>query len=78
MMGDMDGTIIIADHSWYDFIKFYDHVSKNLPEEKIYLGQYLVRAINIGPAITSNILKSNGEVLHCSTYLSLLLGEVID
>ena len=36
------------------------------------LGRYLVPSIDIGPAMTVNILKSNGEVVHRSTYQDFL------
>ena len=42
----------------------------------MYLGRYLGPAIDIGPAPTGKISKSNGEVVHISTYLSLLPEEI--
>ena len=75
MTGDTDEISIIADHVWYDWIKFYDPVGKQSPEENIYLGRYLGPAIDVGPSPTATIFKSNSEVLHRSTYLSLLPEE---
>ena len=75
-MGDTANISIIADHAWYDWIKFYDSVGKKLPEENIYLGPYLGPAIDVGSALTENILKSNDEVVHCSIYRYLLPEEV--
>ena len=42
----------------------------------MYLGRYLGPSIDVGPALTANILKSNGEVIHRSTYRYLLPEEV--
>ena len=36
------------------------------------LGRYLGPSIDIGPAMTVKIMKSNGEVLHRLTYRDLL------
>ena len=41
----------------------------------MYIGIYLVLAIDVGPSLTANILKSNGEVVHRSTYHSLIPEE---
>ena len=78
MMGYTDDIIIIADHAWYDWIKFYDPVGKQFSAEKMYLGRYLGPSIDVGPALTANILKSNGDMVHCSTYRSLLPEEFND
>ena len=43
---------------------------------KYYLGQYLGPAIEIGPALTANILKMIGQVIHQSTYWSLTAQEL--
>ena len=72
MEGNTADISIIADHEWYCWIKFYDPIGKQIPEERIYLGRYLGPAIDVGSAVTENILKSNGELVHCSTYRSLI------
>ena len=74
MAGDTSNIIIIADHAWYDWIQFYNPVGKQFSEENLYLERYLGPAIDAGPALTAKILKSNGEVLHHSTYQYLLPG----
>ena len=78
MTGDMSDISIIADHALYDQIKFLDPVRKHFPEENMYLGRYLVPDIGVGPALTSNIMKSNCDMVHSSTYCSLLPEEVND
>ena len=44
----------------------------------MYRGRYLGPAIDVAPALTENIWNSNFEVIHCSSYLSLLPEEVND
>jgi len=78
MTGDTADISIIAEHAWYEWIKFYDPVGKTFPEDKTYLGRYLGPAIDIGPALTAKILKSNGEVVYRSTYRSLTPQEMND
>ena len=41
-------------------------------EDNMVLGRYLVTNIDVGPDMTAKILKSNGEVVHWSTYGALL------
>ena len=41
------------------------------PEKNPLLGRYLGPAIDVGPAMTTNTMKGNGEVLHWSTYRGL-------
>ena len=37
MTVDSSGISIIADHAWYDWIKLYDPIGKQFPEENMYL-----------------------------------------
>ena len=52
MKGDAASISIVTDHSWYDCIKFYDPVGKQLPKEKIYMRYYLVLDIDVSPNLT--------------------------
>ena len=72
----MANISFIADHAWYYWINFYDPVGKQFPKEKMYLGRYLGPYIDVVPSLSANILMSNGEVVHHSTYGSLLPEEV--
>ena len=40
------------------------------------LGRYLVPIVYIGLAMTANILNSNGELVHRSTYQALLSEDL--
>ena len=78
MTGDTADISIIAEHVWYKWIKFYDPFGKTFPEDKTYLGRCLGPEIDIGPALTAKILKSNGGVIYRSTYQSLTPQEMKD
>ena len=41
------------------------------PDDNPVLGRYLGPAIDVGPALTTKILKANGEVVYRSTYRAL-------
>ena len=69
---DTANISIIEDKGWYEF---YDPVGKQVPEEKMYLGQYLGPVIDVGLDQTVNILKSNGDMVHRSTYSSIIPEE---
>ena len=64
MTGDKSDTSTITSNGWYDWIKLYDPVVNSFPEDKYYLRCYLGPAIAISPALTTKILKMNGEVIH--------------
>ena len=52
-------------HGWYDWVKFWDRTS--FPEPKETFARWLGPSIDVGPAMTSKVLKSNGQVVHSST-----------
>ena len=60
---------------WYQWIKHYDTV-QGYPKNKEILGRWLGPAVDIGPAMTSKILKSNGQVIYTSTYHALTDDEM--
>ena len=60
---------------WYQWIKYYDMV-QGYPEHKEIHGRWLGPAVDIGPAMTSKVLKSNGQVIYTSTYRALTDDEM--
>eukprot|EP00985_Skeletonema_marinoi_P035280 scaffold46130_cov504-Skeletonema_marinoi.AAC.1 len=48
------------------------------PEDNEVLGRWLGPAIDVGPAMTAKILKSNGEVVYRTTFRALTPEEVED
>jgi hypothetical protein len=65
----------IAEYAWYKWVKFRDTAAK-LPVSKIQLGRDLGSAIDIGPAMTRNILKQNGIVMYRSSVRTLTQDEI--
>jgi hypothetical protein len=59
----MTGSTTIISHicefGWYDWVMFRDNVP-TFPDVKLTLGQYLGPATDVGSALTTKILKSNG------------------
>ena len=72
MPGETSDISPFCELGWYDWIMFRDSVVF-FPEDKMFLGRYLGLSTNVGPSMTVNILKSNGEVVHWLTYQALLL-----
>ena len=46
-----------------------------IPDENLLLRRYLGPELDIGPDMTANIMKNNGEVVHRSTYAALTESE---
>ena len=53
------------EHAWYDWVMYWDSVTE-FPEPKEALGRWLGPSIDIGPAMTSKVLKKNGQYIHTS------------
>ena len=64
-----------ASHGWSQWIKYYDTV-QGYPEHKENLGRWLGPAVDIGPAMTSKVLKGNGQVIYTTTYHALTDDEM--
>ena len=75
MSGETSDISQFCELEWYEWIIFRDS-AVSFPEDKMVLGRYLVLSIDIGPAVTVNIIKSNGEVVHWSTCQALLSEEL--
>ena len=57
------------------------HISRQialLPDDVLELGHFLWPSLFVGPAMTTNILTENGQVLHRSTYRPLTSDELLD
>ena len=61
--------------TWYEWVKWYDGQAK-YPQPREVLGRWLGPSLDIGPAMTSKILKSNGQVIHLSSYRKLTTDEM--
>jgi hypothetical protein len=65
----------IAEYAWYEWVKLRD-TSVKFPVSKTQLGRDLGAAIDIGPAMTSKILKQNGSVMYRSSVRPLTQDEI--
>jgi hypothetical protein len=66
-----------VEHGWYYWVKWYDSQA-SFPEPRERLGRWLGPSLDIGPAMTSKILKENGQVLHLSSFRALTADEMQD
>ena len=64
----------IAELGWYQWVYWWN-LPSGFPESKEELGRWLGPALDIGPAMTSKILKENGQILYVSTYRPLSEDE---
>ena len=62
---------------WCDWVKWFDSRAK-YPAEREVLGRWLGPSVDVGPAMTSKILKSNGQILHLSSFRKLTEDEMQD
>jgi ribosomal protein L31E len=64
-------------HGWFDWIKWYD-LQSTFPEPRERLGRWLGPSLDIGPAMTSKVLKENGQLIHLSSIRPLTEDEIND
>ena len=50
----------------------------NFSKDKLVLGSYCGTSIDIGPALTANIPRNNGQQVHRSTYKALTTYELVN
>ncbi|KAI2513194.1 Reverse transcriptase (RNA-dependent DNA polymerase) [Fragilaria crotonensis] len=67
----------LALFKWYEWVLFRD-TSVTYPDDSMVLGRDLGPAIDIGPAMTRKVLKSNGQVVYRSTVRALTADELAD
>lgn len=73
--GETSDISTFAEYQWYQWVKFRD-TAVSFPQDKVVLGRDLGPAIDIGPAMTRKVLKSNGQVVHRSTVRPLTPDEM--
>ena len=70
MSGQTSDISQFCELGFYEWIMFRDEPVQ-FPDDNPVLGRYLGPAIDVGPAMTAKIMKSNGEVVYRSTYRPL-------
>ena len=82
--GEMPQTIISDEISnishfwwfeWYRWVYFRDS-AVTITDSKLVLGRYLGKIIDVGPAFTEKIIKSNGQVVQRYIYHRLKLEDI--
>ena len=66
-----------AAFKWYQWIMYRD-TTASFPDDKMVLGRDLGPAIDVGPAMTRKVLKSNGQTIYRSTVRALTDDEMSD
>ena len=77
MSGETSDISPFVELEWYQWLMFRD-TGVSYPHDQEVLGRYLGPSVDTGPAMTAQILKSNGWVVHRSTYRALTADEVQD
>ena len=77
MTGQTADISQLCELGWYEHVMFRD-TAVTYPEDNEVLGRWLGPAIDVGPAMTAKILKSNGEVVYRTTFRALTPEEVED
>jgi len=76
-LGQMADISALASYGWYDWMKYWD-LKAPFPEPKVAYGKWLGPAIGIRPAITSKLLKENGQVVYASSLRPLTEDKLSD
>ena len=63
MLGVTSDISQFCEHGFYDWVMFREDPIE-YPDENPVLGRYLGTAIDVGPEMTANLMKGNGEVMH--------------
>ena len=77
MTGSTADISHIAEFAWYDWVMFRDNIP-TFPDGALTLGRYLGPALDVGSALTANILKANGQFVARSTLRHLTDVEIAD
>jgi hypothetical protein len=75
LKGETTDISTIAEYGWYEWVKYRD-TAASFPVSKIQVVRDLGAAIDIGTAMSRNILKANGQVLYQTSVRSLTLDEI--
>jgi hypothetical protein len=73
MTGSTANISHICEFGWYDWVMFRDNLP-TFPDNKLILGGYLRPATDVGSALTTKILKLNGQIV-CRSTLGHLTNE---
>ena len=63
MSGETSDISQFCEREWFEWVVHWDEMAL-FPDGVLKLGHYLGPSVNIGPAMTANILTENGQVQH--------------
>ena len=75
--GEKSDITTFCEFGWYQRVYFRD-TSVTFPGDKLALGRYCGPSIDVEPALTSNILRNNGQKVHRSIYRALTTDELVN
>ena len=67
MFGETPDISPFIECGWYDFVWYWDNQA-TFPKPKEQLGRWLGPSLDVGPAMSAKILKTNGQPVTRSTY----------
>jgi hypothetical protein len=76
MKGDVPDISQLAEFAWYDWV-MYCETADSYPDGDLVLGRYLGPTRDVGPMMTTKILKSNSEYVPRSTFRHLTPEELL-
>jgi hypothetical protein len=65
----------LSEYAWCEWVRFRD-TGQSFPDSKEWLGRYLGPSIDIGPAMSRNCLKINGDLMSRVSVRGLNLDEM--
>ena len=77
ILGETYDITTLCEFGWYQWVYFRDTYA-TFPGDNLVLGKYCGPSLNVGPALTANILKNNGEKLYSSTYRALTPDQLVN
>ena len=77
MLGETSEITTFCKFGWYQWVYFKD-TSETFPGDKFFLGRYCGPSIDVGPELTSKILRKNGQQLHSFTCRALTPDELVN
>jgi hypothetical protein len=66
-----------CEFGFWDWVKFRDH-GVTFPDDVMVLGKYLGPSIDVGLAMSSCVMKANGEIEERSTFSALMQAERVN
>ena len=73
--GETSNITTFCEFGWYQWL-YFRYTSVTFLGDKLVLGRYCGPSIDVGPALTANIMINNGQQVHSSTYRAFTQDEL--